>query len=224
MLEILAGRLMAPYVGVSLETFTAIIGTILAGIALGSAAGGRLADRYNPRLLIGPALTIGGALAWWSLAMVGWFGPLLGGDSSAIIILAALAFFAPAAVLSAVTPMTVKLQLSSLEQTGRVVGELSAAGTAGALFGTFVTGFVLIAAMPTRPIVIALGAALVIAGLVWIFGFTKKAPSAALVLALVVSAGVGITAGTPCEFESAYFCGKVVTDPNDAWDTRPDLA
>ena len=36
-LEILAGRLMAPYVGVSLETFTGIIGTILAGIALGAA-------------------------------------------------------------------------------------------------------------------------------------------------------------------------------------------
>ena len=31
-IEILAGRLMAPYVGVSLETFTGIIGTILAGI------------------------------------------------------------------------------------------------------------------------------------------------------------------------------------------------
>ncbi|MGC1207692.1 MAG: fused MFS/spermidine synthase, partial [Ornithinimicrobium sp.] len=34
-LEILAGRLLAPYVGISLETFTGIIGTILAGIAVG---------------------------------------------------------------------------------------------------------------------------------------------------------------------------------------------
>ena len=59
-LEILAGRLMAPYVGVSLETFTAIIGTILAGIAAGSAIGGRLADRYDPELMIGPALALGG--------------------------------------------------------------------------------------------------------------------------------------------------------------------
>ena len=29
MLEVLAGRLMAPYVGVSQETFTGIIGTVL---------------------------------------------------------------------------------------------------------------------------------------------------------------------------------------------------
>ncbi|MDP8954677.1 MAG: fused MFS/spermidine synthase, partial [Actinomycetota bacterium] len=30
-LEILAGRLVAPYVGVSIETFTGVIGTVLAG-------------------------------------------------------------------------------------------------------------------------------------------------------------------------------------------------
>ena len=36
-LEILAGRLLAPYVGVNLETYTAIIGTILAGIAIAHA-------------------------------------------------------------------------------------------------------------------------------------------------------------------------------------------
>ena len=69
-LEILAGRLMAPYVGVSLETFTGIIGTILAGIATGSAIGGRLADRIDPRRLLGPELLAGGALAWLSLPIV----------------------------------------------------------------------------------------------------------------------------------------------------------
>ena len=35
-LEIAAGRLLAPYVGVTLTTYTGIIGAILAGIALGA--------------------------------------------------------------------------------------------------------------------------------------------------------------------------------------------
>ena len=39
-IEILAGRLMAPYVGVTIESFTGIIGTVLAAIALGSMARG----------------------------------------------------------------------------------------------------------------------------------------------------------------------------------------
>ncbi len=46
-LEIAAGRLLAPYVGVSLETYTGIIGVILAGIATGAWAGGR-ASEYGP--------------------------------------------------------------------------------------------------------------------------------------------------------------------------------
>lgn len=214
-LEILAGRLMAPYVGVSLETFTAIIGTILAGIALGSAAGGRMADRYDPRGMIGPAMVIGGVLAWWSLWLVAILGPRLGAEPPAIVLLAAIAFFAPAAVLSAVTPMATKLRLGSLEETGTVVGDLSAWSTAGALFGTFITGFVLVAAIPTRPIVLGLGALLVIAGLVFVLRARRTAPSATLVVLVLASLAVGGTASSPCEFESAYFCGKVVVDPDD---------
>jgi len=53
-LEIVAARLLAPYVGVTLETYTAIIGTILAAISLGTWIGGRLADRRSTH---GPALT-----------------------------------------------------------------------------------------------------------------------------------------------------------------------
>ena len=46
-LEILAGRLLAPYLGVRLEVYTAIIGTVLAGISVGTWLGGRLADRIG---------------------------------------------------------------------------------------------------------------------------------------------------------------------------------
>lgn len=211
-LEILAGRLMAPYVGVSLETFTAIIGVILAGIALGTAAGGRLADRTDPARLVGPALAVGGALAWWSLWLVAVLGPELGSEPPAIVILAAVAFFAPAAVLSAISPIATKLRLHTLDETGTVVGSLSAWGTAGALFGTFITGFVLIAAVATRPIVLGLGAALVIAGIVFMLRHTRTVPNATMVVVLAASLLVGATADSPCEFESAYFCGRVETD------------
>ncbi len=53
-LEIAAGRLLAPYVGVSLTTYTGIIGAILAGIALGAWIGGRIADTIGPLPLSAP--------------------------------------------------------------------------------------------------------------------------------------------------------------------------
>ena len=39
-LEIVAGRILAPFIGVSLYTWTSIIGIVLAGISLGNYLGG----------------------------------------------------------------------------------------------------------------------------------------------------------------------------------------
>lgn len=216
-LEILAGRLLAPYVGVTLETYTGIIGTVLAGISLGSWYGGRLADRVDPRRLLGPTIVLGGVLAIAALPIITLVGPALASRSPvAIVTLAFLGFFAPAAVLSAVTPTVVKLQLASLAETGQVVGRLSALATAGAIFGTFVTGFVLVSAFPTRPIVVGVGGLLVLAGLGlwwWLRPSGERSPASLLAVAVVL-AGLTFTLPAPCEVESAYFCARVVPDPD----------
>ncbi|MGH9182394.1 MAG: fused MFS/spermidine synthase [Acidimicrobiales bacterium] len=216
-LEILAGRLLAPYVGVSLETFTAIVGTVLAGIASGSALGGWSADRVEPRLLIGPFVFLGGVLALVSLVIVSVLGPsVAGGGPGALVLLTATAFFLPAAVLSAVTPMAAKARLGSLEETGTVVGGLSAAATTGALVGTFATGFVLVAALPTRPIVIGLGAALTAGGVVLWWRWGAGRPGATLGAAAVLAASGALALPGPCQQETAYFCVTVRVDPSHA--------
>jgi MFS family permease len=212
-LEILAGRLLAPYVGVTLETWTGIIGTILAGIALGTWLGGRLADQVDPRRLLGPLLILGGALTLAVVPMVGIAGGMrLRSDPVGIVTFAALCCFLPAAVLSAVSPTVVKIQLRDLARTGTVVGRLSAIGTVGAIAGTFLTGFVLVAAVPTRPVVIGLGIALVVAGVLlggWL-ARSQRVLLAVLGLATLVIGGAWtIAAPQPCERESAYFCIRV---------------
>lgn len=216
--EIIAGRLMAPYVGVSLETFTGIIGTILAGIALGSALGGRVADVTDPARLVPALVVVGGGLVWLSLPIVTALGPQLGEGPVAIVALTTAAFLAPAAVLSAVPPMVAKLRLDHLGETGTVVGRLSAAATAGALAGTFLTGFVLIAYLPSRVTVITTGALLVLIGVaLWVRARTRVGLSAtamALVAAGVTGAlALGVTTSTPCEHETVYYCVRVETDP-----------
>ena len=52
-LELVAGRIIAPYVGVSLYTWTSVIGIVLAGMSLGNYLGGRLADRRASLRLLG---------------------------------------------------------------------------------------------------------------------------------------------------------------------------
>ena len=212
-LEILAGRLLAPFVGVTLETWTGIIGTILAGIALGTWIGGRLADRVDPRRLLGPLLILGGALTLAVVPMVGIAGGMrLRSDPVGIVMFAALCCFLPAAVLAAVNPTVVKIQLRDLARTGTVVGRLSAIGTTGAIAGTFVTGFVLVAAVPTRPVVIGLGVVLIVAGMLlgmWLVRSQRVALAALGGATLLVGAGWTLATPQPCERESAYFCIRV---------------
>ena len=45
-IELVAGRILAPFVGVSLYTWTSIIGIVLAGISIGAYLGGLISDRY----------------------------------------------------------------------------------------------------------------------------------------------------------------------------------
>ncbi len=213
-LEILAGRLMAPYVGVSLETFTAIIGTVLAGIATGSAVGGRMADRRDPLPLVAWAFAVGGVLAWASVPIVAVLGPSATTDPPAIVVLAGAAFFAPAAVLSAVSPLVTKLQLSTLDETGSVVGDLSATATVGALVGTFVTGFVLVAALPTRATIIMLGGLLVTVALVLAIAGRIR-PSIPAVAVALLALGAGTFTPDQCDVETSYSCARIVVDDDN---------
>lgn len=214
-LEILAGRLLAPYVGVSLETYTGIIGTVLAGISLGSWLGGRACDRVNPRALLGPLVAVGGVLALLAPVWITVFGAGLQGTGPiAIVVLAFVGFFAPAVVLSAVNPTVVKLQLDDLRETGTVVGRLAALGTAGAIVGTFLTGFLLVAALPSDTIVLGLGTALVLVGVAlwWALRPTNASGVAWIVVVAVFAAVLTVARVEPCMYESAYFCAQVVAD------------
>src|SRR5688500_8676395 len=79
--EIVALRLLAPYLGLTLETSTMVIGIALSAIAAGSWLGGRIADQVNPRRLIGPALGVSGAVVALAPAVLRttaeWAAPLL---------------------------------------------------------------------------------------------------------------------------------------------------
>ncbi|MDX1690196.1 MAG: fused MFS/spermidine synthase [Acidimicrobiia bacterium] len=214
-LEILAGRVMAPYVGVTLETFTGIIGVVLAGIAVGAWLGGSVADRRPPEPLLGPFLLAAGALALLSPTLVHAVGPsTTAAGPTEIVILTTVAFFAPAVLLSAIPPMVVKIRLQSLDETGTVVGSLSAIGTAGAIFGTFATGFVLVATLPSDVAILAVGGTVVAVGVV--LSYRHLAPGrlgVALLPALAAAALLPAVDG-PCDEETTYFCAYVTVDPD----------
>ena len=215
-IEIVAGRMLAPYVGVTLETFTGIIGVILAGIALGAWLGGRLADSRDPTGVIGPALAVGGVAAALSPSIIDIVGRSVGTDPISIVFAAGTAFLVPAIALSTVGPLVVKASLTSLDETGATVGRFSAIGTVGAIAGTFLAGFVLLRIFGTRQIAFGVGVLLVAVGvavMVRASGWRSGIGPTAALLAVTGLAGV-VT--SPCEFETEYVCLAVIVD-----DERP---
>ncbi|MBP2329386.1 spermidine synthase [Kibdelosporangium banguiense] len=219
LLEVLAARLVAPYIGINLQVNSAVIGIALAAIALGAWAGGRLADTRDPAKLIGRCLIAGGICTLLVLPLLRWVGGSLQATSPiAVIGLASLTIFVPCLLLSMVSPLVVKLQLSSLERTGRVVGRLSGIGTLGGILATFLTGFVLVATLPSSTILLITGGILVVGGLITEIAFARRR---AVVAAAFMAAGLGaavltVVAPQPCQVESAYNCIRTVAHPEKA--------
>ncbi len=228
-MEIVASRLLAPYVGVTLQTYTAIIGVVLAGISLGAWLGGRLADGGDPVRWVCLTLMAAGSLVFASLALLrfaAWlftdFDARLYVDSPPLqaVLLVVFAFLPPALMASTVSPLLVKASLQDLSRTGREVGRLSAIGTAGAIFGTFIAGFLLVATIPSPLILFLVGALLVAMGaLLWLSTRRTAAASArgsfVPVAMFIIAGGAGGSVPlhhTPCDVETSYFCASVIDD------------
>src|SRR3954462_1068520 len=179
-LEVVGLRLIAPYVGITLQTSTAVIGFALAAIAMGAWAGGAVAHRTDPCRLIAPLMVPGGAMVVVVLPLVRFAGALLtGAQAGNVLLLAGIAVVVPAALLSAVPPMVVALQLGSLAETGSVVGRLSGIGTLGGIVATFATGFLLVAVLPSRGVLVGAGLLVVLVGLALAVLLRRRAPGAA---------------------------------------------
>ena len=219
MLEILAVRLLAPYVGLTLETTTSIIGAVLAGIALGAAVGGVFADRTDPRKLMVGLLIAGGLLALLTVPIVRALGPGARGHGNLAALGVTLASLVPsAAVLSAISPTVARLQLRDLGASGTIVGRLSAFATAGALVGTFGTGFVIVPLLPVSTAVLVIGLTLAVAGLL-LGGYLQAIGRAAAVAAIAGIIGLGLLSATrdsPCDADTSYHCARLERAPGFA--------
>jgi spermidine synthase len=208
--ELVALRLLAPYLGLTMETSTLVIGTALVAIAIGALYGGRAADRVPPRRTIAPLLALSGA----AVAITPFAIRAAGEHAPGLLFLAAgLTIVVPGALLSAVTPMVIKLMLTTLTATGTVVGRLSGIGTVGAIFGTVVTGFVLISRVPVTGIMVGLGLLLLIAAIVVEIGVRRRPPVLPVVLILVGALGAVVAPGG-CDAETKYHCAEVVSHPS----------
>jgi len=219
--EIVAGRMLAPYVGMSLYTWTSVIAVVLAGFSVGHWLGGRLAEgppqaalRANGWALLAASVTTAGAV----LMLRASAGPVitaLGDPVASIIALTLVVFFLPSFFAGIPAPILSMIAVHRHpDRAGRALGAMFAAGAWGAILGTLGAGFVFISwlgSTGTLAVVAVVYAALGLASLA--SGGRLKTGAAALVLPLGVTLGA-LSLPDPCTVESRYFCIRVI-DPGD---------
>jgi MFS family permease len=202
---------MAPYLGVSLYTWTSIIGIILAGISLGNYLGGRIADQSLSRKILGSTFFLAGISSSAVLYLVPTLGTVLGKMALPLALstfLFSLTIFFPVSMfLGCISPIVIKFDLKNLEKTGRTVGKIYAMGALGSILGTFATGFFLISFFSTKFVVIGISAVLLILGIA-VFGAGKGLfkDKANIIFSLIFVGSFFLPQN--CDKETNYYCIK----------------
>ncbi|MBE0412890.1 fused MFS/spermidine synthase [Yoonia sp.] len=215
--EIVAGRMLAPYVGMSLYTWTAIIAVVLAGFSAGHWWGGRLAERIGEDalrrtgwILLAAALSTAGASAL--LAMTA--GPILnivGHPVWSIVIIAMAVFFLPSLFAGVPAPVLTQIAISGQARSGRALGALFASGAIGAIAGTLLAGFVFISWLGSTGTLAVVTLAYIGTALICLrLGRARLVWPLLLALAALGLAARGAFASGPCDVESHYFCIRTV--------------
>ncbi len=151
MLEVLAFRMVSRFFGTSHFTVSAIIGSVLGGLAIGNYVGGLLADRESARPLLTRMFVLASAACFLTPVV-----NALVGDWAALwqltwpqrtAVHALVTFVLPSACLGAIAPVAAKAALETGHGRGRILGDVYAWNSLGCIAGTFAAGFFMIEAL-----------------------------------------------------------------------------
>ena len=165
-IEMLGGRILAPYFGSSIYVWGSIITVFMVALAVGYLSGGHL-SLMQPRLskygffFVAAAITAVPTIAFGD-AMMDWVFLRLEDPRYGSLLAATLLFFIPTAILGMIAPYSVRLLVEESHHSGRVAGGLYFVSTLGSALGTLFTSFYLVLWLEINQILISMALILII--------------------------------------------------------------
>jgi hypothetical protein len=172
-IELLGGRLLAPYFGSSIYVWGAIITVFMLALSLGYLWGGR-ASLHAPSLQrLGLILLAAAASALPALlsgdSVLERLSARIGDPRYGSLVAAALLFFLPTCVSGMVSPYAVRLLVADRASAGQLAGRLYFVSTFGSAAGTILTSFYLVLYLEVNQILmLMLGVSGVIGVIAWL--------------------------------------------------------
>ena len=183
--EMVVSRLMVPWFGSGIDTWAALISTVLTGLTLGYFAGGAMPLRWRSPARVGGVIMAAAFLMALAPAVnVTVFRAIsarLGDGALTLMVSSVLICFLPVLLLGTFAPRSVDLlaRLGTADGPGAIAGRLYGVSTLGSVCGTLCTAFVLIPAMGSDNIALALAAMCFVAGgMLWASGRAEEADAA----------------------------------------------
>ena len=168
-LEMLGGRILAPWFGGSIHVWGSIIAVFMLSLALGYLGGGALSLRSPSLRRFGVIFVVAAAVLYPLLAsaeaIMAWTFERVEDPRYGSLLAALLLFVAPTVVLGAISPYAVRLLVPSREQSGRVAGGLYFVSTLGSAAGTLATSFYFVLWFKIDTIIAGLATMLALLGL-----------------------------------------------------------
>jgi len=225
-MELLAARMLMPVFGMGVDVWAAVIAATLGFLAVGSAAGGYLADkRPGPGLLASILI-----FASCSMLAIGLAGRQIVdsladlSQTAGACCAAALLLAVPMALFGTVVPILVRIVAFQTTRTGRVVGTLLALSTVGGIVGTLATSLILTPQFGVSATLLVLTTITAVLGVLVLVAARKRAVAATVIVAVAAvsllphpGASVGDEAGSYrilAEVEGHYGRYAVVEDDN----------
>jgi len=147
-IELLAGRILAPFFGSSVHIWGSIITVFMLSLSLGYLFGGKLSTRSASLTIYGLIFLVA-AITLLPIALFSqWLMEVIFitiEDSRYGSLVASMAlFFIPTVILGMLSPYSVHLLVKESNESGQVAGKLYFVSTLGSALGTIVTSFYLI--------------------------------------------------------------------------------
>lgn len=169
-LEVVAVRILSPYFGNTIYSYSSILSVILGALSLGYYYGGNYADRFPDyrhffKIILYSGVTVI-LLQFLCVFVIPGFAYDLSFTTGPLIV-SSILFALPSLLLGTLSPYAIKLQEVHHPKTGvgKLSGEVFFFSTMGSILGSLLTGFYLIPHFGVQSIVLGTGALLIALGI-----------------------------------------------------------
>lgn len=220
MLELIASRVLSPYVGSSNLIWTIIIGIMLTSMSIGYWFGGKMADKENDIKILSNYLLISAIATSIIPILEVIFIDILAQLSNNLIfiaiICATVTFGIPSLLLATVSPIAVKIKNNNTENIGATSGRISSLSTIGSIFGTFFVGFILIPNLGVRNIILSCSILLWILS-VYLFNRKDKKYYILMIVELFLIIGLNLLGGYLFKLQNPEITRDVDSEYSRIW-------